>query len=138
MWPWLQPVLALLEKVIPDPQAAAAAKLQAMQLAQSGDLAELDAQLKLALGQQQIDQVEAGSPSAFRGNWRPFVGWVCGFGVAYGFIAQPLLAWASGIYHVPNPPALDSGTLLTLFGTLSGVATLRTVERATGSISKST
>jgi hypothetical protein len=138
MWPWLTPVLELIGKIIPDPQAAAAAKLQAMTLAQSGELAQLDAQLKLALGQQQIDAVEAASASAFRGNWRPFVGWICGAGIGYCFLLQPLLAWGSNIWHVPVPPTLDPSTLLTLFGTLTGVAGMRTFERVTGAIVKST
>ena len=52
MWPALIPLLgSLFDKLLPDPTAAAAAKLQLMQMAQTGELAQLDADLKLAQGQ---------------------------------------------------------------------------------------
>lgn len=58
MWQLLIPALAqLFDKVIPDPQAAADAKLKAMELAQRGELAALDADMKLALGQMEINKV---------------------------------------------------------------------------------
>ena len=43
MWQLLLPALAgIIDKIIPDPAAAAAAKLQAVELAQRGELAALD------------------------------------------------------------------------------------------------
>ena len=53
MWGAFIPVLTdLIGKLIPDPQAAAAAKLQMLEMAQKGELAQLDADLRLATGQQ--------------------------------------------------------------------------------------
>ena len=37
---------------------------------------------------------EAQSGSLFIGGWRPAVGWVCVLGLAYQFLAFPMLAWA--------------------------------------------
>jgi hypothetical protein len=52
IWQALIPVIGgVLEKVLPDPQAAADAKIKMLELAQKGELAVLDAETKLALGQ---------------------------------------------------------------------------------------
>lgn len=123
----------LLEKIIPDPQAAAAAKLQMLQLAQTGDLAELDASVKLALGQVEINKAEA-TTDLFRGGWRPAVGWVCVIGLFYQFLLQPLLPWvftaAGG--HVPPLPSIDSGALMVLLTGMLGLGGMRTVEKING------
>lgn len=125
----LDPVTALLDiggKVIdriwPDPTQAANAKFELFKLQQSGELAQIAGQLK-------INEVEAANPSIFVSGWRPFVGWVCGFGLVYSFIGQPLLAWGSVNFHFTIPPTLDLSTLLTILGGMLGLGTLRTVEK---------
>jgi hypothetical protein len=72
---------------------------------------------------------EAEHPSLFVSGWRPFVGWVCGLGCAYGFIVQPFLAWFAALAQVSAPPALDINTLIGLLGGLLGLGTLRTAEK---------
>lgn len=132
----LDPVTALLDiggKVIdriwPDPIQAANAKFELFKLQQSGELA-------MMAGQMDINKVEASNPSIFVSGWRPFVGWVCGGGLVYSFIAHPLLAWASNIWAFPLPPALDLGTLLTVLGGLLGLGGLRTMEKINGVAAK--
>lgn len=76
------PLTSLLERVLPDPQAQAAAKLQLLQLAQSGALAQLDADTKQALAAAGIVQTEAQSGNWLTSAWRPitmliFVGLIC-------------------------------------------------------------
>ena len=69
MWQVLIPaVTQVLDKIIPDPQAAADAKLKALELAQKGELAVLDADLRLALGQLEVNKAEA-TTDMFRGGW---------------------------------------------------------------------
>ena len=71
MWQALIPaVVSVIDKVLPDPQQAAEAKLRALELGQRGDLAQLDAEVRLALGQMEINQAEA-QTDLFRGGWRP-------------------------------------------------------------------
>ena len=83
MWQLLVPLIGnVLDKVIPDPQAAAAAKLEALRLAQTGELAELDAQTKLALAQIGVNQADAQGVSPMQRNWRPMIGWVCAAALA--------------------------------------------------------
>ena len=134
MWAALIPAVAqVLDKIIPDPQAAADAKLRALELAQKGDLAALDAELRLALGQIEVNKAEA-TTDMFRGGWRPAVGWVCVVGLAYQFILQPVLPWVVALFgaQVPPLPAIDNESLMVLLTGLLGLGGLRTFERVKG------
>lgn len=132
----LDPVTALLDvggklidRIWPDPTAAANAKFELFKLQQSGELSAI-------AGQLEINKVEAANPSMFVSGWRPYVGWVCGTGLFYSFLGQPLLSWAAAICNVPIPPTLDMGTLLTVLGGLLGLGSLRTVEKINGVANK--
>lgn len=137
--PLLLPLLqGVLGKIIPDANAAAAASVE-LQKALIENQADLDkAVAEAAKAQNEVNLAEAQSGSLFVSGWRPFVGWICGLGCAYGFLLQPLLVWLTGIVSalaaaaIPAPPALDMGTLMTLLGGMLGLGTLRTVEKAQG------
>lgn len=134
MWQMLIPaVTQILDKVIPDPAQAADAKLKALELAQRGELAQLDADLKLALGQIEINKIEAGT-DMFRGGWRPAVGWACVAGLVYQFLLQPVLPWVVAVAGgtVPPLPAIDNDTLMVLLTGMLGLGGLRTFERVKG------
>lgn len=134
MWAALIPAVAqVLDKLIPDPQAAAEAKLKALELAQKGELAALDAELRLALGQLEVNRAEA-TTDMFRGGWRPAVGWVCVIGLTYQFILQPVLPWVVALFgaQVPPLPAIDNETLMVLLTGMLGLGGLRTIERIKG------
>ena len=126
----------IFDKVIPDPQAAADAKLRVLELTQKGELAALDADLQIAMGQIEVNKLEAQSASIFKGGWRPAVGWVCVFGLVYSFVLQPLLVWVSTINDIPVPPDLDMGTLITMLGGLLGLGGFRTYEKTKGVAAK--
>lgn len=131
MWPALLPILGnLMDKLFPDPTAAANAKLQIMQMAQTGELAQLDSDTKMALGQIAVNQVEASSPSLFVAGWRPFVGWICGFAFAFKFVLGPLVAMlltAAG--HPVVLPVMDFTEMSTILLGMLGLGALRTVEK---------
>ena len=134
MWQLIIPAITqVLDKIIPDPQAAADAKLKALELAQKGDLAALDAELRLALGQLEVNKAEA-TTDMFRGGWRPAVGWVCVVGLAYQFVLQPVLPWVVALFgaQVPPLPAIDNETLMVLLTGMLGLGGLRTFERVKG------
>ena len=134
MWQLIIPAITqVLDKIIPDPQAAADAKLRALELAQKGDLAALDAELRLALGQLEVNKAEA-TTDMFRGGWRPAVGWVCVVGLGYQFILQPVLPWLVALFgaQVPPLPAIDNETLMVLLTGMLGLGSLRTIERVKG------
>ena len=131
----LIPVLGtLLDKVLPDQKAAAYAKLELLKLAQHGELAALDADVKLALGQMEINKADAQSPDLFRGGWRPAVGWTCVLGLVYTYVGRPLLPWFAAVFQIDVPPlpAIDTAELMILLGGLLGLGGFRTVERIKG------
>ncbi len=68
------PVTGLLDKVIEDKDQKAAL---AHEIATMSDQHAQEA----LMGQLEINKAEASSGSLFKGGWRPFIGWVCGFGV---------------------------------------------------------
>lgn len=136
MWQALIPaVISVIDKILPDPQQAAEAKLRAVEMAQKGELAQLDADVRLALGQMEINKAEA-TTDLFRGGWRPATGWCCVAGLSYQFIVQPTLPWLAMLFGatVPPLPAIDNETLLILLTGMLGLGGLRTVERVKGRV----
>lgn len=134
MWQLLIPAITgIIDKIIPDPQAAADAKLKALDMAQRGELAELSAAVELAKGQMEINKVEA-AQDVFRGGWRPSAGWVCVAGLAYQFLLQPLLPWLAALTGatVPPLPAIDNETLMALLMGMLGLGGMRSFERVRG------
>ena len=123
----------ILDKVLPDPQAQADAKLKVLDLAQKGELAVLDADLRLALGQIEVNKAEA-TTDLFRGGWRPATGWTCVAGLAYNFVLQPILPWVARLFgaEVPDMPTIDNDTLMVLLTGMLGLGGMRTFERIKG------
>lgn len=110
----------LIERLWPDPTQAAQAKLELVKLQQSGELAQMTGQLE-------INKVEATSANWFVAGWRPYIGWICGTGLAYQFLIYPIL-----VAYQPKVVQLDMGTLLTLLAGMLGLGGLRTYEKAQG------
>lgn len=121
-------ILQIIDKIIPDPAAKAQAQLAVLQLQQSGQLAELQGQLQQQLAQSTVDNSDAQSKDWFQSDWRPFVGWICGLGLCYSFLLRPLIAWLSPLWKLPDPPALDLGTLMTLLFGMLGLGALKMNE----------
>lgn len=136
MWPLLASILpGILDKILPDPGAAADAKLKVMELAQKGELAALDAEMKMALGQLEVNKAEASSGSLLTAGWRPAVGWICAAGLAYEFLIRPLLPWLLSVLFgktLSALPDLPMETLMTLLLGMLGLGGLRTIEKVRG------
>lgn len=134
--PWgsvISAVVGVIDKVIPDPAQKAQAQLAVLKLQQDGQLKQLEADLQLALAQTQINVEEAKSPDLFRGGWRPFVGWVCGLGLAIQFLVAPIATWAAALNGHPTVfPQLDLSTLLTLLFGMLGLGALRSFDKTKG------
>lgn len=81
-----------------------------------------------------LNQVEASHRSVFVAGWRPFVGWVCGFGLAYHFIIQPLLSFVLVVLGVDigKLPEFDMASLQTILLGMMGLGGLRTFEKIKG------
>lgn len=126
----LPTISALLDKLIPDPEARAKAQLDLLKLQQDGAFKELDAQLQINLAQAEINKVEAASQNGFQAGWRPLAGYMCVAGLGYEFLLRPLLPWALTVSGVEAPPlpSLDGVLFELMFGML-GLGTLRTADR---------
>ena len=123
----------LIDRLWPDPAQAAQAKLELLKMQQSGELAKLAADTDLMKGQLAVDQAEASNSNMFVAGWRPFIGWVCGSGLAFQFIANPLITWGTQLAGKNVPvPSLDLGTLLTLLFGMLGLGYMRTTEKLAG------
>ena len=126
----------IFDRVFPDPQQAADAKLKLLEMQQAGELAQLTADTDIAKGQIDINRIEAGSTDKFSSRWRPFIGWVCGVAFAYNLIIQPFMQFilvATGvIFKASDLPTVDSDLLGWALGGLMGLGTMRTVERIKG------
>lgn len=123
----------VLDKIFPDPIAQANARLELLKLQQNGELASLTAEVQLATNQTNVNAEEAKSQSTFVAGWRPFIGWVCGTGLASQFLVAPFLTWAAALAgHPIHYPSLDIGTLLTLLLGMLGLSYNRTQEKING------
>ena len=123
----IAPVTGLLDKFIED-------KDQKAKLAHEiATMSEKHAQ-ELAKGQLEINKAEASHKSIFVAGWRPFIGWTCGIALAWHFVLQPLIMFLSVLFGftLPELPAFDMGSLLTILGGLLGLGSLRTYEKQKG------
>lgn len=123
----------LIEKIWPDVTKQAQEIRLLQELAQKGDLAELNAQVKLLTGQLEINKVEAASKNLFVSGWRPFVGWVCGLGLAYASIIEPVMRFIAKLNDYTGTfPVIDTSiTMQVLLGML-GLGVMRTREKEKG------
>lgn len=136
MIPILEIGLKLLDRVLPDKGAREAAQLELLKLSQAGEFKQMDADLTLALGQIDTNKIEAANPNMFISGWRPFVGWVCGVGVGYSVLGQPILTFIAAQWGRPAAPAVDISTLVMLLLALLGMGTQRMFEKIQGVSSK--
>jgi hypothetical protein len=127
-------ILSLLEKVIPDKQAAAEAKLKAMELAQQGSLAELDAIVKLSAAQTDVNKAEAASGNWFAASARPTILYVCAGALFYYYLGHPIGQWIVAVTHanVTVPELVLDDHLWELMMGMLGLGTMRTVEKVKG------
>ena len=75
---FFEPIVAIINKVIPDKAAAQVAADQLKAAMTQGQLQEqLDQLTSITTSQSDVDKVEAASTSVFVAGWRPAIGWVC-------------------------------------------------------------
>lgn len=123
----------VIDRAWPDPTEAAKAKLAMLQMAQTGELAQLTADTDLMKGQLAVNQAEAASANIFVAGWRPFIGWVCGSAFALHFVVMPTANYVTvllGKHEVVL--AFDMSTLMTLMLSLLGLGAQRTFEKVKG------
>ena len=124
----------LVDRLIPDPQAAAAAKLELAKMQETGELAALASTTDLAKAQVDVDKVEAASPSIWVAGWRPLIGWVGGAGFAVQFVVIPFVSYCAVLTGHPPPPMIQVDPILmqVLLGILGLNIGLHTYEKVKG------
>ena len=129
--PGLLPMLGeILDRVIPDKAEAAKARLEM-------EAKLLEAATAQAGQQAAINQTEAASANIFVAGWRPFIGWVCGAGLAWAFVVAPMLGWLLPVTGVvATLPALQMEYLLELVVAMLGLGALRSFEKMKGVASR--
>ena len=113
----------ILDKFIPDKNEKIKAKLELAQLQDASDLRyheEMMAQIDL-------NKAEAQSGNAFVAGWRPFIGWVCGVGLAAQVIVLPLL---DRIFRWKM--AFDTELLILTMSGMLGMGAMRSYEKVKG------
>ena len=120
-----------IDKIWPDPIKRAEELRKLEELKQSGDLARLQAEVSLMLGQIEVNKVQAEHPSVFVAGARPAVMWIGAFGLAYAAIIEPLARFVAAVCFGYDGifPQLDTTiTMQVLFGIL-GLGAYRSFEK---------
>ncbi len=134
----LDPIVAIINKVVPDKSAQLAATAQLQTLVLQGQLSEELTQLQaVTSNQSDINKAEATNSSVFVAGWRPAIGWVCALALGYQYLVRPLASGiAASIGHpIPALPGLDDNLWQLMFGML-GMGGLRTAEKFKGVAAK--
>lgn len=132
------PLDGLLSRFFPSKERALEfqQELQKMMLDQQCRIT--DAALAAQQAQIDVNKEEAKSSSLFVAGWRPAIGWVCGFALAWQFVLQPMLTWCLAVLclyqdlNLPPLPTLDTGPLMTVMLGMLGLTAARTVEAIQG------
>jgi len=83
-----------------------------------------------AMAQVEVNKEEAKHRTVFVAGWRPFIGWTCGFALAYHFVIQPILTLILSINGITvDLPQFDMTTLTTVLMGMLGLGGLRTYEK---------
>ena len=92
-----------------------------------------DAANSVMLAQTEINAAEAQHKSIFVAGWRPFIGWVCGVGIAWSMVVQPVAQWAMIAWGDGTElPTIDTSYLMELVTAMLGMSGLRTFEKMRG------
>jgi hypothetical protein len=116
----------LLDKIIPDKDARDRAQAELLRAAQDQDFQK-------AMGQLEVNKMEAQHSSLFVAGWRPAMGWICVVGLCYNFLLYPMLTWLVVVTSAElTPPPLLSENLMELVLGMLGLGALRSFEKWKG------
>ena len=121
----IEPVTGILNKVIPDKDLKNKLAHEISSMAET----HLHAEMKM---QMEVNKQEAAHKSIFVAGWRPFIGWVCGLGMAINFlvipIANPFLVGAGQEAIIP----LELEVMMPVLMGMLGLGAMRSYEKKTG------
>ena len=120
---FIEPVSKILDKFVADKDLKQKLEHELLMSIQEANLAQI-----------KVNQQEAAHKSIFVAGWRPFIGWTCGIALAWHFVLQPLIMFLSVLFGftLPELPAFDMGSLMTVLMGMLGLGGLRTYEKQKG------
>ena len=121
----------VVERVWPDATEVEKAKLE--QLSKN-----IENEYNLKLEQIKVNAIEAQSPNWFTSNWRPFIGWIGGFSLAYSAILEPIMRFVARVqfdYTGEFPAINDDITLQIVLGML-GLGAMRSFDKVNNTVKK--
>jgi hypothetical protein len=94
----------------------------------------LGAMTSLVQGQLEINKEQAKHSSVFVAGARPAIMWICGAGIAWNFVAKPIITWVAFLlgFDLQGAPELDTSELTTILLGMLGLGGLRTYEKRLG------
>ena len=85
---------------------------------------------KIDLAQLEINKAEGQHRSIFVAGWRPFLGWTCGFALAYTYVIQPMASFILGqTGYLIQLPEVDMALMMPVLLGMLGLGGLRTFEK---------
>jgi hypothetical protein len=124
----IKSVSSLVDNVVariwPDPTEVEKNKIRVLKM-------EIQRELDILTAQTDINLKEAEHPSLFVSGWRPYIGWVCGFALAYVSLIEPVLRFtaAIGFGYDGDFPHIDTDITLQILLGMLGLGAMRTSEK---------
>lgn len=129
----LPAVEKLLDRILPNPEAKAAALLELRKEENAQALQEMQIELQTNKMQADINLEEAKHSSLFVSGARPFIMWICGVAFGYHFIIQPMIAFIMASNgHKVDLPSFDMDALNTVLLGMLGLGGMRSFDKMKG------
>jgi hypothetical protein len=128
---------AMIDRLFPDKIERAMEMRKLEELYQKGDLAYLEAHVRLMEGQLKVNLEEAKHKSIFVAGWRPAVGWLCVAILCFNYICIPMLDYAIVILDllpegVVSPARLSMSELWPVLLGMLGIGAQRSYDKRNG------
>lgn len=123
----------IIDKIFPDANQAALAKLELEKMKISGDLQVVLNDFQVQLAQIEVNKEDA-KGNWWQSGWRPAVGWIGAFSLGYVAIVEPMARFAATVWfnYTGIYPVIDTTiTMQILFGIL-GLGAYRSFDKMKG------
>ena len=88
---------------------------------------------KVDMAQIEVNKAEGQHRSIFVAGWRPFIGWTCGFALAYTYVIQPMLVFGlAQAGHLVTLPQVDMSLMMPVLLGMLGLGGMRSFEKFKG------
>jgi hypothetical protein len=126
--PAILPIISdVIGRFLPEDKEAAEKAKREIESSLAEHLAKID------LAQLEINKAEGQHRSIFVAGWRPFIGWTCGFALAYTYVIQPMVSFILGqTGHLIHLPEVDMALMMPVLLGMLGLGGLRTFEKFKG------